>query len=151
MVSPNQSVSRAPPIDRTIAVSPSNKLNRTESSGQVRSIMRTPERLSTVPEVESTAASGEGYSQAAMSPPVSRLSSRSRQRRTSSSASDKASKRRAMEQAEEMHRQSRESHRSHRSHGSGSSRGSQSGRHGTPQQEGYVTPTKQRGSSRGNG
>ena len=145
IVSPNQRVSRAPPIDRTIAVSP--KRGATGSPSNVRSILRTPERLSTVQEVESeaqpTEASGEGQSRAAISPPVSRLSSRSRQRRTSSSTSEKASKRRAAEQAEELHRQR-----------SGSSRtsvsgGSQSRQH-TPQ-EGYVAKPKHRSSRNGNG
>ena len=141
MISPNQRVSRAPPIDRTIAVSPSNKRNRNESPSQARSIMRTSERLSTVPEVESTEASGEAQTQAALSPPVSRLSSRSRQRRTSSAASDKASKRRAVEQAEELHRRNSASNRSSTSGGSNS-------RQPTPQ-EGYVAKPRRRSSRNG--
>lgn len=142
VASPDQRVSRALPIDRTIAVSPSNKRNRTESPSQIRSIMRTPERLSTVAEVESTEASGEGQTQAALSPPVSRLSSRSRQRRTSSSASDKASKRRAVEHAEEIYRRSSVSNRSNISSGSNS-------RQPTPK-DGYVARPK-RQSNGGNG
>ena len=144
VASPNQRVSRAPQIDRTIAVSPTNKRNRTESPGQIRSIMKTPERLSTVPEVESNENTSERQTQAEPSPPISRLSSRSKQRRTSSAASDKASKRKAAEQAEELHR--RNSTRS----GSDVSTGSLS-RQATPQ-EGYVgRPPKRRSNRNGNG
>lgn len=143
VVSPNQRVSRAPQIDRTIAVSPTHQSNRNPSPAQVRSILRTPERLSTVPEVESTETSVEGRTQTAMSPPVSRLSSRSRQRRPSSAASDKSSKRRAVEQAEELHRQRSAGNRSN------VSGGSQSRQH-TPQ-EGYVAKPKHRSSRNGNG
>ncbi len=110
LVSSNQRVSRAPPIDRTIAVSPTNRRNNTGSPSQLRSIVRTPERLATVPEVESNDTNGE--EEQAISPPVSRLSSRSRQKQTSSSASDKSSKRRAAERAEEQLERSRNSSRS---------------------------------------
>lgn len=112
--SPNQRVSRAPPIDRTIAVSPAERRDRNKSPLQRASILRTPERLSTVPEVESAEAS-EVQTQAALSPPVSRLSSRSRPRRTSSGGSDKENKRRALEQAEEIYRRSSVSNRSNAS------------------------------------
>ncbi|KAK3056198.1 hypothetical protein LTR09_002704 [Extremus antarcticus] len=70
----DQRTSRGLQVDRTIAVSPPYQPNRKQSPAQIRSIMRTPERLSTVPEVESV------------------------------EADDKASKRRAAEQAEELHR-----------------------------------------------
>ena len=138
MVNPDVPVSRGPPpIDRTIAVSPSNsKQNRaaTQSPGQIRSILKTPERLSTVQEVSSTEAFSENLTQTALSPPVSRLSNRSRQRRASSVSSDKASKRRAVERAEEIHR------RDSASRGSNVSSGSNS-RQTTPQ-EGYVAPSR---------
>lgn len=130
IASPPQTTSRAPPpIDRTIAVSPTkNKQNRTQtqSPSQIRSILKTPERLSTVPEVNSTEAISDGRPPTTViSPPVSRLSNRSRSRRTPSAAgSDKASKRRAVEQAEERSR----------SAGASSSNNS---RQPTPQ-EGYV-------------
>ncbi|EME88886.1 uncharacterized protein MYCFIDRAFT_209922 [Pseudocercospora fijiensis CIRAD86] len=121
--SPNQRTPRqapaassvVPPIDRTIAVSPQQRRNSPQQYRQASNIahqshiprifMRTPERLSTVPEaeVESTDAG-----RTTLSPPVSRLSSRSRQRRASSvtsAASDKASKRKLVEQAEDQVRQ----------------------------------------------
>ncbi|KXT06511.1 hypothetical protein AC578_6055 [Pseudocercospora eumusae] len=118
--SPNRRTPRQPPavskvIDRTIAVSPQQRRNSPQQHRQASNIahqshiprifMRTPERLSTVPEaeVESTDAG-----RTTLSPPVSRLSSRSRQRRTSSvtsAASDKASKRKLVEQAEEKLRE----------------------------------------------
>lgn len=146
IASPNQRISRAPPvppvphIDRTIAISPPSSRRQTQSPRQIRSITRTPERLSTVPEVESTSTSGEGLeglgqttAQTSMSPPISRLSSRSRQQGT---PSDKGSKRRAAEQAED---QSRSRSRRHSPSVSGEGgRGSQSrSRQPTPQ-EGYV-------------
>ncbi|KXT16321.1 hypothetical protein AC579_3745 [Pseudocercospora musae] len=115
--SPNQRTPRqAPavsrvPIDRTIAVSPQQQRGPPQRHGQASNIahqshiprifMRTPERLSTVPEAEGELTDA---GQTTLSPPVSRLSSRSRQRRTSSvtsAASDKASKRKLVEQAEE--------------------------------------------------
>ena len=150
VASPTQRVSRAPHIDRTIAVSPPQRRNQTQSPGQIRSILRTPERLSTVPEVESTETSGEGQeglaqttTQTSISPPVSRLSSRSRQRRSPSATSDKASKRRAVEQAEEQSR-SRKNSPSNRSNASGRGGGSQSrSRQPTPQ-EGYVATSTPR-------
>lgn len=151
VASPNQRVSRAPHIDRTIAVSPpSQRRNQTQSPGQIRSILRTPERLSTVPEVESTETSGEGQeglaqttAQTSISPPVSRLSSRSQQRRSPSATSDKASKRRAVEQAEEQSR-SRKNSPSNRSNASGRAGESQSrSRQPTPQ-EGYVATSTPR-------
>jgi len=121
--SPRQSRTSEPPqqrpmtIDRTIAVSPAERRNqatsplsqqpqyRTTQAQQAqyvpRTIMRTPERLSTVPEVESV----DEAATVTLSPPISRLSNRtSSQRRASSvtsQASDKASKRRLVEQAEE--------------------------------------------------
>lgn len=140
LVASNQRVSRAPPIDRTIAVSPTYQGPRTESPSQIRPVVRTPERLATVPEVESVENYGDGQAEEALSPPVSRLSSRSRQQLTSSSASDKASRRRAMEQAEEAYRRSSPSNRSNPS-GGGS-------RQSTPT-EGYVAMPRLR-SSRGN-
>ena len=145
MRSPNQRTPRAPPIDRTIAVSPVGRRNRTESRSQTRSNTRTPERLSTVPEVESTELSGEGQTQATLSPPVSRLSSRSRQPRASSATSatsDKESKRRVMEQAEEMSRQRSQS--MHSAEGDPSQ-----SRQPTPP-EGYVS-TPRAGSNRDGG
>ncbi|KAK5168042.1 uncharacterized protein LTR77_006610 [Saxophila tyrrhenica] len=122
-----QPTSRKPQIDRTIAVSPPQQPNRNQSPVQARSIMRTPERLSTVPEVESFEGNGERTASAATSPPISRVSSRSRQRRGSSTASDKASKRRAAEQAEELHRKRSAGNRSAAS-------GSSHSRQPTPQE-----------------
>lgn len=114
LASPRQpAVSRAPLIDRTIAVSPTNRGSNAQSPGPRSSMMRTPERLSTVPEVESTDATSESHTVAtSITPPISRLSSRSRQRRTGSATSDKAAKRRALEQAEELHRRNSASNRS---------------------------------------
>jgi hypothetical protein len=109
---------QAPRIDRTIAVSPptnrgartaSHPPMQTQPQQQRSSIMRTPERLSTVPEVDSQHSSESQTLTTGMSPPVSHLSSRSQgvgQRRPSSSASNqeaKAAKRRAVEQAEEIY------------------------------------------------
>ncbi|CZT22695.1 uncharacterized protein RCC_08399 [Ramularia collo-cygni] len=122
-------------IDRTISVSPeANRRKGTRTAAQtqqipVRASTRTPERLSTVPEVgESTdeaarsvthatfsaPASHQGTvspptsRQPTVSPPITRLSSRGSRRehrsgRTSStaSASDKATKRKIVEQAEQ--------------------------------------------------
>lgn len=136
--SPDQRLPRQTPpynkplIDRTIAVSPAeNRRSRNAPSSGVpsssishipRSMMRTPERLSTVPEVESMeeAATTTNTQATVLSPPVSRLSSRSEGARRASSvtsaASDKASKRRIVEQAEEraVSRQSQRSRRSRR-------------------------------------
>jgi hypothetical protein len=142
IVSPTQRVTRPPHIDRTIAISPPQQPNRMSSPGQTRSILRTPERLSTVLEVESVEANGDDETRVATSPPVSRLSSKSRQRRNSSSASEKASKRQAAEQAEELHRRSNASNRSTGSGGTGS-------RQATPQ-EGYVRKPRRRSSRNGN-
>ncbi|KAF7193408.1 hypothetical protein HII31_05283, partial [Pseudocercospora fuligena] len=120
--SPNQrtprqapAVSNVPPIDRTIAVSPQQRRNSPQQHRQASNVahqshiprifMRTPERLSTVPEAEGESTDA---GQTTLSPPASRLSSRSHQRRTSSvtsAASDKASKRKLVEQAEEKVRE----------------------------------------------
>lgn len=127
-VSPKQQLAPAPLIDRTIAVSPTNRGARTQPATQRSSFVRTPDRLSTVPEVESTEATSEAPTLAALSPPVSRLSNRSKPRRTSS-ASDKAAKRRIVEQAEELYRRDSASNKSNVS-------GSHS-RQATPP-EGYV-------------
>lgn len=170
--SPRNADAPPPPIDRTIAISPPT--SRTSAPQQQpsastshhtstipRAIMRTPERLSTVPEADaesSEAAPTEGTRET-LSPPISRLSSRSRQRRTSSitsaAASDKASKRKLVEQAEEQARQRQRS----RSNASSSKQGSTIGndvrnstradapqkgphsRQATPS-EGYVRPQK---------
>lgn len=146
MGSPNQNqyTNHAPPeFDRIIAVSPpTQQRNKSGSPGRLRSILRTPERLSTVPEVESVA-SADGPAQATFSPPVSRLSSRSKQQRTSSNASDKISKRRAVEQAEDLHRRNSASNRSNGSSASHS-------RQPTPQ-EGYVANREPRRRSSRNG
>ncbi|KAK1090138.1 hypothetical protein LTR48_008891, partial [Friedmanniomyces endolithicus] len=123
LASPRQSqpvYHRAPlTIDRTIAVSPTNRGASAQSPNMMSersSMMRTPERLSTVPEDVSAEATSSSHTlAAALDPPVSRLSSRSGggggggQRKASSSSStgaaaDKAAKRRAVEQAEETHR-----------------------------------------------
>ncbi|KAK1808769.1 hypothetical protein LTR12_016865 [Friedmanniomyces endolithicus] len=113
----SQPVHRGPlTIDRTIAVSPTNRGASAQSPNLMSergSMMRTPERLSTVPEDVSAEATSSSHTlAAALDPPVSRLSSRSGgggQRKASSSSStgaaaDKAAKRRAVEQAEETHR-----------------------------------------------
>lgn len=133
VASPKQRVSQAPRIDRTIAVSPTNQGSRMQSPIERGSIMRSPGRLSTVPEVESTEATSDAQTLAALSPPVSRLSSRSRPRRSSSTTSDKAAKRRAAEQAEELYRRNSASNKS----------GSHS-RQATPP-EGYVRSKAQSG------
>lgn len=111
-----------PPIDRTIAVSPpSTKRSRasppsrtvTASPPQImRSVTRSHDRLSTVPEDPSQEASErETTAPTTVSPPISRLSSRSnpskgrRPSATSTSGiSDKAAKRKAVEAAEELYR-----------------------------------------------
>ncbi|KAK4547322.1 hypothetical protein LTR36_000978 [Oleoguttula mirabilis] len=111
LASLKQRANPAPLVDRTIAVSPTNRGARTQVLIQRGSFMSTPDRLSTVPEVESTEATSEAPTLAALSPPVSRLSNRSKTRRTSS-ASDKAAKRRAVEQAEELHRRNSADNRS---------------------------------------
>ncbi|GAB1737604.1 hypothetical protein NU219Hw_g1912t1 [Hortaea werneckii] len=103
--SPPEAVTQAPKIDRTIAVSPTKQGTRSDPVVQRDSIMHTPDRLSTVPEVESTEAVSEAPTSAILSPPVSRLSNRSKHRRPSSATSDKASKRRALEHAEALHRE----------------------------------------------
>lgn len=108
---------RPPPIDRTIAVSPTSGKGGRSKGAQPsvpiddrNSIMRTPERLSTVAE-EASAAGTPGSSSQTLAARISRLSNRSAdgrrypQRKDSlNSASDKATKRRAVEQAEELHR-----------------------------------------------
>ncbi|KAI7279511.1 hypothetical protein KC345_g5325 [Hortaea werneckii] len=101
--SPLEAATQAPKIDRTIAVSPTKQGNRSDPVAQRDSIMRTPDRLSTVPEAESTDAISDAPTSAVLSPPVSRLSNRSKHRRPSSATSDKASKRRALEHAEALH------------------------------------------------
>lgn len=110
-----------PPIDRTIAVSPpSTKRSRASPPSRTataspshnpRSIGRTSDRLSTVPEDPSQEASDrDTTAPTTVTPPISRLSSRSnpsKARRPSSSTSgisDKAAKRRAVEAAEELYR-----------------------------------------------
>lgn len=120
-ISPNQRTPQQT-IDRTIAVSPPDRRQKTASPSSYshipRAMMRTPERLSTVPEasesIEETpttraptrSPAGSASRNATLSPPVSRLSSRSNAQRRSSSAtsaaSDKATKRRIVEQAEEQ-------------------------------------------------
>lgn len=136
---PRQPVSQAPKIDRTIAVSPTKQVTRGPPEPERDSIVRTPDRLSTVPEVDSAEGTSDAQTLAALSPPVSRLSNRSKQRRPSSSTSDKAAKRRAVEQAERLSRQT--------SAGDQSSASSLHSRQATPP-EGYVTrphSTRKRG------
>nr|POE50130.1 hypothetical protein CFP56_71593 [Quercus suber] len=129
--SPDQHMAPArsrPHIDRTIAVSPKDRRRSRKSSSSIPqsiSLSRTPDRLSTVPEVESTDVS-EAPSRSATSPPASRKSnsrtSTVRRRSTSSTASDKASKRRAVEAAEEIYRRtSLNQKRSNSSNGGGRS------------------------------
>ncbi|KAK4506559.1 hypothetical protein PRZ48_000291 [Zasmidium cellare] len=168
--SPNQRLPRQNPpsnkplIDRTIAVSPTETGRRSRTTPQTtsstptthipRSMMRTPERLSTVPEVESMEEAATTNTQATVfSPPVSRLSSRSEGARRASSvtsaASDKASKRRIVEQAEERaaSRQSRRSggsRRERRREGSRESEGSQPhSRQATPPEGISTTPKRE--------
>nr|POE47743.1 hypothetical protein CFP56_01074 [Quercus suber] len=102
--------SSRPHIDRTIAVSPKDRRRSSKSPSSIPQRMplsRTPDRLSTVPEVESADVS-EAPSRSTISPPASRASdsrtSTIRRRSTSSTASEKASKRRAVEAAEEIYR-----------------------------------------------
>ncbi|QIX01705.1 hypothetical protein AMS68_007222 [Peltaster fructicola] len=135
-----------PPIDRTIAVSPSNR--RHGSPAQARSFTRTPERLSTVPEDPSQETSETAAT--TISPSVSRLSSRSKQRRGSSTSagSDKAAKRRAVEEAEELYRRS-----SNRSNGASQSHSRQNtppdGRRTAPRSDDTVRRSPQRIDSTG--
>lgn len=129
-----------PHIDRTISVSPLDKRGRTPSIISERgSITHTPDRLSTVPEIESGDVSEAPTQPSAISPPASRLSSRSGiPRRTSSATSDdKTSKRKAVEAAEEIYRRTTKS--------GDSGGGGGGGRTGTPRQttpqgqgQGYV-------------
>jgi len=136
LVSPNQRVNRGSPIDRKIALSPPRRNGKTASPNQIRPVVRTPERLATVPEVESLDERSERLANDALSPPISRLSSRSRLKRSSSATS---AKRRATEQAEEVYRRSSPSKRSE-----GSAAGSSS-RQATPTDmrgNGYVTEPK---------
>lgn len=123
-----------PPIDRTIAVSPSYR-RRVGSPAQARSSTRTPERLSTVPEDPSQETLQTAPT--TLSPSASRNSTRSKQRRGSSASgsSDKASKRRAAEEAEELYRQN--SARSARSRGSSDQADRSHSRQSTPP-DGYV-------------
>ena len=140
----SQRTSPAPPvppkkliIDRTIAVSPPSARGqptqqqqqqqaqqRAPNKQQVSRAMVNPERLSTVPEVDIEGSEvAQDSTVGAFSPPISRLSSRSRPGRASSvtsAASDKASKRKLVEVAEEQARQRQRS----ASNASGSRRGS---------------------------
>jgi hypothetical protein len=121
---PRPSRSGVGPVDRTIAVSPApsersrsgssaSSANAASASQIPRSITRTSDRLSTVPEDPSQETSErETTAPTTLSPPISRLSSRSnpskhlRPSRTSSATSagsDKAAKRRAVEAAEELY------------------------------------------------
>ncbi|CAK1356083.1 unnamed protein product [Cercospora beticola] len=145
----------APPlnIDRTIAVSPPSARGQPAQQSQQRrapaptqiprSVMRSPERLSTVPEAEVEGSEAAPASTVgAFSPPVSRLSSRSQANRASSvtsAASDKASKRKLVEQAEEQVRQRQRSTASASASG-GSRRGSGSG--GSAAHSRQQTPTE---------
>ncbi|KAK5702331.1 hypothetical protein LTR17_022405 [Elasticomyces elasticus] len=127
LASPHQpTVHRGPLIDRTIAVSPTNRTTSTQSPFDRGSLLRTPERLSTVAEDVSAEATSSSHTLAALEPPVSRLSSRSGKGKAASTTSDKAAKRRAVEQAEEIHRRN-----------SASDKGKEAGRQ-TAQSDGYV-------------
>lgn len=127
-------------IDRAIAVSPpSTRGQPSQRQRQQQAQLRTPinqqtshampisERLSTVPEVDVEGSeAAQPSTVGALSPAISRLSSRSRPGRASSvtsAASDKASKRKLVEHAEEQARQ-RQRSASNVSHASGSRRGS---------------------------
>lgn len=118
-IEPTKPTNRAPPLDRAIAVTPpNNKRSRAESPTVNYSTHHTLDRLSTVPEVESSETSGDlqpprTTAPKTLSPPISRLSGRgkatSRSGRSVSTASvsassDKASKRARAEYAEELHR-----------------------------------------------
>lgn len=124
-------------IDRAIAASPPSTRGqptqqqqkqqaqqRAPTKQQVSRAMVNPERLSTVPEVDVEGSeAAQDSSVGALSPPISRLSSRSRPGRASSvtsAASDKASKRKLVEVAEKRARQRQRS----ASNASGSRRGS---------------------------
>lgn len=172
----NGRTAQRPLIDRTIAISPEARKTATTVPEQdyryqydpqagvqqvPRSLLRTPERLSTVPEVESAdeVASTRTPTHAALSPPVSRLSSRSqhnRPRRNSSvtsAASDKASKRRIVEQAEERIRSRQNSTTSSRSHpleGGGGVFGSRANSRQPTPTEGYVRRSPRRRDGDGN-
>ncbi|KAK3109427.1 hypothetical protein LTR53_017334, partial [Teratosphaeriaceae sp. CCFEE 6253] len=115
---PPQPASRAPRIDRAIAVSPpTDRAASAESSADDRgSLLRSPERLSTVPEdasAEAATSASSRHTPAVLDPPISRLSSRSRSGdlllrgslstppTATMAAGDRATKRRAAEQAAE--------------------------------------------------
>lgn len=134
--SPPTTTHAPPPIDRTIAVSPTKSKQAPQSPAPLRSILKTPDRLSTVPEVISTEAFADPNTAApshqTLSPPVSRLSNRSRTaRRSSSAASAKAAQRHALEQAEAASR------RNSASRASSAGASSSHSRQPTPH-EGYV-------------
>ncbi|KAK4551815.1 hypothetical protein LTR86_010901 [Recurvomyces mirabilis] len=118
--SPKQSVTSAPLIDRTIAVSPSNRRNKTRSPLERGPRQRTPDRLSTVAEDVSAEATSSSQTLAPVDPPLSRLSDKGALRKNSASSatSDKAAKRRALEAAEEIYRRDSASGRSQTSGGS---------------------------------
>lgn len=152
---PTQQKPKQHTIDRTISVSPeANRRKGTRTAKQstqipVRASMRTPERLSTVPEMgESTDEAARSITHATFSapgsrqgtvspptsrqptasPPIPRLSSRTSRREhrsdrasSTASASDKATKRKIVEQAEQdlLRRRSQ----SNRSNASGSQSG----------------------------
>lgn len=81
----------APLIDRTIATSPTEGRNRSQYiSNPIRSQTRTPERLSTVPEVESTPVSPTRQPPPVPNKPTSSRPSRSRLERTSTSSTQPA-------------------------------------------------------------
>lgn len=94
--------------DRSITLSPASQRNAPISEAQIRATIRSPERLSTVPEVDSV---DEPPYQPVRSPIVTTTSgSRIPQRRPSSAAStsaasDKTAKRKLVERVEEQHRQ----------------------------------------------
>lgn len=120
-------------IDRAIAVSPQRaraqhtQQQRLPTKQQVSRSVTTPDRLSTVPEVDVDGSeAAQPSTKGALSPTISRLSSRSRPGRASSvtsAVSDKASKRKLVEQAEEQACR-RQRSASNASHTSGTRRGS---------------------------
>ncbi|KAK3114185.1 hypothetical protein LTR53_007727 [Teratosphaeriaceae sp. CCFEE 6253] len=119
---PPQPASRAPRIDRAIAVSPPTARAASAASSSLDdrgSLLRSPERLSTVPEdasAEAATSASSRHTPAVLDPPISRLSSRSRSGLpprgspspsppTTTTTGDKAAKRRAAEQlAEDVRR-----------------------------------------------
>lgn len=111
LTNPARQATRPPPPQSSARTSPNKRARAGESSDE-RSVPVSPTRSAKTTDVARSGSNAGPSSRTTLSPPVSRLSSRSRQRRTSSTASDKATKRRMAEQAEEVYRRNSASNRS---------------------------------------